>query len=175
MLRLKILYIFKQKISKYQEKLDSLLEINPLQAELFADKLHKKYKREPVFIDYKAFALFKQKKYNDALKLYKIINNPLSEFLGTKMNNNRNIALCFENLREYDSAIYYFKKASIDVNLYSIARCFNHKKEKDSALFYYSKLLEIIKNDKDKMNYIKNIDVIDEVQYKVDSLSKFSK
>lgn len=166
------LVLYQQKIDIYIFKLDSLLEIYPIQAELFADKLHKKYKKETVFLEYKALALYNQQKFHEALQLYKIIDTPYSEYLGTKMNNNRNIALCFENLKMFDSAIYYYKVSSLSENLYEIGSCFNSKKEKDSAIFYYSKLLKKIEQKENKINYIKDIDLL---KFKIDSIKKASR
>ncbi|NHN26842.1 hypothetical protein FIA58_014245 [Flavobacterium jejuense] len=162
-------HIYKQKIDIYTFKLDSLLEINPLQTELFADKLHKKYKKETIFLEYKAIALYNQQKFHKALQLYKIIDTPYSQYLGTKMNNNRNIALCFENLKMFDSAIYYYKVSSLSDNLYKIGSCFNSKKEKDSAVFYYSKLLNTLERSENKIYYIKDIDYL---KFKIDSIIK---
>lgn len=126
--------VYEKKIDKYCLQLDSLLIVNPFQAELFANKLHKKYKKI-IFMEYNAFALFKQMKFKEALSVYKIIETPYSVYNGTKMNNNRNIAMCFENLKQFDSAIYYYKVSSINDNLNGIGRCFELCNKKDSSLF----------------------------------------
>lgn len=165
------MYLHKQRMDRYSWQLDSLIEVNPLQAELFADKLSKKYKNETFFIEYKALAVFKQDKFEEALQLYKEIENPYSEFVGTKRNDNRNIALCFKKLKQYDSAVHYFKISSIDDNLYNLADCFILMKEKDSALFYFRKKLEGIKKSNNKIYQIKEMDFL---RYKIDSLKKAS-
>ncbi|WP_130733635.1 tol-pal system YbgF family protein [Flavobacterium sp. J27] len=150
---------YHQKIEIYTYKLDSLLEINPVQTELFADKLIQKYKNESVFYKYKAIALFDQKRYEEALQLFK--KNRI-KYLGTPQSNDnyRNIAICFENLKQFDSAVYYYKKASLDDSFFRIATCFETKKENDSAIYYYSILLKELESSENKIYQIKNIDFL---------------
>ncbi|VXC29764.1 conserved hypothetical protein [Flavobacterium sp. 9AF] len=150
---------YHKKIDVYTYKLDSLLEINPVQTELFADKLIKKYKNESIFKKYKAIALFDQKRYEEALLIFKNIH---IVYLGSieANDNHRDIAICFENLKEYDSAIFYYKKATLDDSFFRIANCFEFKKENDSAIYYYSALLKELESRENKIFQIKNIDFL---------------
>lgn len=165
-------FLYEEKVKIYSLKLDSLLEVNPLQAELFADKLHGKFKKEFAFLNYKALSLYKQKKYQEALVVLKESReSSYFRYLEDQDLNANNIAACFEVLKEYDSAIVYYKKVKRNDVLFELGRCYSIIKEKDSALFYYGKKLEQIEKFDNKINYINEMDFL---KYKIDSIEKAS-
>lgn len=151
----------------YSNKLDSIIEINPLQAELFADKLLLRYKDNEEFLRYKANALFYQNKFQEAINVYNQKLNNKNRNVDDKFN----IGICFENLKKYDSAIYYFHKTKyIDFSSeYRIASCYNKNRQKDSALVYYNKVLVNLKEDKNVLRNYKDINLI---SLKIDSLKQ---
>jgi tetratricopeptide (TPR) repeat protein len=166
-------FLYEEKIKIYSLKLDSLLEVNPLQAELFADKLHDKFKKEFIFLNYKAHSLCKQKKYHEALVvLKKSRESSYFRYLEDQDLNANNIAACFEILKEYDSAIVYYKKMERNDVLFELGKCYSIIKEKDSALFYYGKKLEQFEKLDNKINYINEIDFL---KFKIDSIKKASR
>ncbi len=80
--------------------------------------------------------------------------DPGSNWVGTVLNN---VGLCFQDLLEYDSAIYYMNKAihhyrflgpeymdQIGSGLYNVSSCFRYAGTLDSALVYGLKSLEIL-------------------------------
>lgn len=151
----------------YSNKLDSIMEINPLQAELFADKLLLKYKENEEFLRYKANALFYQKKFQETINVY-----------NQKLNNKKrisddefNIGICFENLKKYDSAIYYFHKTKyIDFSSeYRIASCYEKCNNVDSAIVYYKNVLKNIEKRENALRTYKDTDFL---KFKIDSLKK---
>lgn len=160
-------YQYQEKIDHYTYLLDSLLEVNPKQAELFAEKLHKKYIEERVFTKYKVIALVYQEKYEEAIVKFKRLNK--SKFYSDYNEISYDIGICYENLKQYDSAIHYYKNAGVQQNLTRIYWCFEKSHNIDSSIFYLEKIKKNLKNDSNILNNIKEIDFIER---KLDSLKK---
>lgn len=81
--------------------------------------------------------------------------DPGSNWVGTVLNN---VGLCFQDLLQYDSAIYYMKKAihhyrflgpeyidQIGSGLYNVSSCFRYSGKLDSAVVYGLSSLETLK------------------------------
>jgi tetratricopeptide (TPR) repeat protein len=152
-------------VAYYTFKLDSIIEINPLQAELFADKLLLTYKNNEEFLRYKAISLSYQDKYQESLNLYKHIldsnkRNIYDEF---------NMGICYEKLKKYDSAIHFYSKAEYDNYEFRIASCYKKSNQKDSAQVYYKKVITELQKNGGALRNFKDIDFI---KFKIDSLQK---
>ncbi len=159
-------YQYREKIDYYSYKLDSLLEINPRQAELFSDRLYEKFKNEPKFVKYKGISLMYQDKYELAINEFKKfkMGNSYREDLEV----NFGLGICHERLNNYDSAIFYYKKddRSLD-NMFRIFWCYEKQSKNDSAVFFLKKMKSRLKDDPNALN---NIDLLDFINRKIDSL-----
>lgn len=160
-------YQYERKIEYYTYLLDSLFEVNPKQAELFADKLHKKYIEERTFTRYKVISLVYQEKFEEAIVKFKKLNG--NKFFSDYKEINYDIGICYENLKEYDSAVYYYKKAGVHQNLNRIYWCFEKNNKIDSAIVYLEKIKTNLSYNH---NILNNIDELDFINKKMDSLKQ---
>lgn len=160
-------YQYERKIEYYTYLLDSLLEVNPKQAELFADKLHKKYIEERTFTRYKVISLVYQEKFEEAIVKFKKLNS--SKFFSDYNEISYDIGICYENLKEYDSAIHYYKESGVHQNLARIYWCYEKDNKIDSAIYYLEKIQKNLEQDPNVLNNIREIDFVDR---KLDSLKK---
>lgn len=156
----------KYEINYYSDKLDSLLDENSHQTELFAEKLLQKYEGEKEFIRYLAMAQYNQGKYDKALTNFKRVT--FSKFDYIQDNDIFNVGLTFEMLNQYDSAIHYYQKVSEKAKI-RIAQCYEAQMITDSAIHYY----QIQKNN--ILKYANTLDYTSELDFlnhKLDSLKK---
>jgi len=153
-----------QEIDYYSFKLDSLLDENSLQAELFADKLLQKYKGEKEFIRYLAMAQYNQGKYEVALPNFKRVT--FSKFDYIQENDIYNVGLCFEMLNQLDSALHYYKRVS-NISQIRIAYCYELQKNRDSAIHFYKLAKEDYKSRSNVLDYTKQLEFLNN---KIDSL-----
>jgi len=160
-------YQYQEKIDHYTYLLDSLLEVNPKQAELFAIKLREKYKGEREFSKYKGYALINQNKYEDAILEFKRLNS--NKFADDHRQVEYYLAICYENTEQYDSAIFYYKKSDLENNLLRVFWNFEKQSKKDSAIYYLNKAKLKYENS---TNVLDNLELIEFINHKLDSLKK---
>lgn len=160
-------YQYREKIDHYTYLLDSLLEVNPKQAELFAIKLKEKFKGEREFSKYKVYALMNQDRFDESIiELKRLYSNKYADDYNQI---EFDLAICYENTEQYDSAIYYYKKSDLENNLYRIFWSFEKQSKNDSAIHYLEKIEKNLKKDPNVLNNLKEIDFVNR---KLDSLKK---
>jgi len=118
-----------------------------------------------------AAALYNNKKYEDAIKLYLSIEPPtVNTMLG--------VATSYQELGDKDSAIEYYKKAlelkPVDSDIaYYIAVLYGEKEDYTNAKNYLGKAIAFNKNNKQAIEYLKSIEEMDMGNLLNDAINKY--
>jgi len=118
-----------------------------------------------------AGALYNNKKYEEAIKLYLSIEPPtVNTMLG--------VATSYQELGDKDRAIDYYKKAlelkPVDSDIaYYIAVLYGEKEDYTNAKNYLGKAIAFNKNNKQAIEYLKSIDEMDMGNLLNDAIAKY--